>query len=280
MERTGVVPGGQSPRAKHSQPQLANRKQANRKEASPKLVQVILDRASPVPLYHQLATAIEGAITTGELVAGDRLENELSMTSRLGLARPTARQAIQELAKKGLVVRKRGVGTQVLNAQISRDTRLSSLYDDLLRAGRTPSSRLLDFSVGAPDPALIEAFAGAQADLAGEFITIRRLRLADGAPLAILTNHLPAGSGLTRDDIEDAGLYACLRARGINLKVAHQSISARLMDADEADLLDEDRPAACLTVLRTVYDDAGRFVELGQHVYRASHYSMEISLVP
>ncbi len=71
------------------------------------------------------------------------------MTSRLGLARPTARQAIQELAKKGLVVRKRGVGTQVLNAQISRDTRLSSLYDDLLRSGRTPTSRLLDFSVGA-----------------------------------------------------------------------------------------------------------------------------------
>ena len=251
-----------------------------RRAANPKLVQVILDRASPVPLYHQLATAIEGAIAAGELVAGDRLENELSMTSRLGLARPTARQAIQELAKKGLVVRKRGVGTQVLNAQISRDTRLSSLYDDLLRSGRTPTSRQLDFSVGAPDPGVLEALTGAQADIDGEFIRIRRLRLADGAPLAILTNHLPADFQITQHDIEDAGLYACLRARGVNLKVAHQSISARLMTADEADLLGEEQPAACLTALRTVYDDAGRFVELGQHVYRASHYSMEVSLVP
>ncbi len=62
--------------------------------------------------------------------------------------------------------------------------------------------------------------------------------------------------------------------------MAHQSISARLMSTEEAELLEEDRPAACLTALRTVYDDAGRFVELGQHVYRASHYSMEVSLVP
>ena len=71
---------------------------------------ITLERNSPVPLYYQLAQAIEHAINTGALAPGDRLENELSLTSRLGLSRPTARQAIQELVKKGLLVRKRGVG--------------------------------------------------------------------------------------------------------------------------------------------------------------------------
>ena len=92
---------------------------------------VPLDRASPVPLYHQLAMALEAAIHDGRLRPGDRLENELAMTSRLGLARPTARQAIGELVRKGLLVRKRGVGTQVVGAPVRRDMRLSSLHDDL-----------------------------------------------------------------------------------------------------------------------------------------------------
>ena len=68
---------------------------------------ITLDRNSPIPLYYQVAQSIEHAINTGALAPGDRLENELSLTSRLGLSRPTARQAIQELVKKGLLQRKR-----------------------------------------------------------------------------------------------------------------------------------------------------------------------------
>ena len=54
---------------------------------------ITLERNSPVPLYYQLAQSIEQAINDGVLSPGDRLENELSLTTRLGLSRPTARQA-------------------------------------------------------------------------------------------------------------------------------------------------------------------------------------------
>ncbi|QGN31490.1 GntR family transcriptional regulator [Microlunatus sp. Gsoil 973] len=245
---------------------------------APKQLDIVLDRASPVPLYHQLAQAIEAAIASGELVPGDRLENELSLTSRLGLARPTARQAIGELARKGLVVRKRGVGTQVLSAQISRETRLSSLYDDLVASGRHPQTRLLSYGIGPPGDEVLAC--GADIDETAEFITTKRLRLADGLPLAILVNHLPAWLDLTEDDLAKTPLYALLRARGLHLRVAHQTVSARLMTAEEAKLLTERRPAACLTALRVVYDDTGRLIEIGRHVYRASHYSLDVSLTP
>ena len=112
---------------------------------------ITLDRNSPVPLYHQLAQSIEQAIASGLLAPGDRLENELALTSRLGLSRPTARQAIQELVKKGLLVRKRGVGTQVVRSQFRRDERLSSLNEDLAKAGKRPGTRLLELSVGELD---------------------------------------------------------------------------------------------------------------------------------
>ena len=122
---------------------------------------ITLERNSPVPLYYQLAQSIEHAINTGALAPGDRLENELSLTSRLGLSRPTARQAIQELVKKGLLVRKRGVGTQVVRSQFRRDERLSSLNEDLAKAGRTPTTRVLEYSVGELDSDIRDAIEGA-----------------------------------------------------------------------------------------------------------------------
>src|ERR671920_825917 len=176
---------------------------------------VTLERNSPVPLYYQLAQYIEHAINVGDLAPGDRIENELSLTSRLGLSRPTARQAIQELVNKGLLVRKRGVGTQVVRSQFRRDERLSSLNDDLAKAGKRPSTRLLELSVGDLDPSVRDAI-DADEVTDREFIKIRRLRLADDVPLAVLTNYLPAHFRLDEAELQRRGLYACLRALGVN----------------------------------------------------------------
>ena len=86
---------------------------------------VELDRSTPIPLYHQLAQAFESAIVRGDLRPGDRLENELDLAKRLKLSRPTIRQAIQELVDKGVVVRKRGVGTQVVQSPVHRSVELT-----------------------------------------------------------------------------------------------------------------------------------------------------------
>jgi DNA-binding GntR family transcriptional regulator len=112
-----------------------------------------------------------------------------------------------------------------------------------------------------------------------DFIQIRRLRLSDDEPLAVLTNYLPARYALTEEGLQDKSLYACLRSSGVNLKIAHQRIGARLMTSEEAELLDEEDPAACLTVDRIAYDDTGQFVEFGRHIYRATHYTIQSFLV-
>jgi GntR family transcriptional regulator len=238
---------------------------------------ITLERNSPVPLYYQLAQFIEHAINAGDLAPGDRIENELSLTSRLGLSRPTARQAIQELVNKGLLVRKRGVGTQVVRSQFRRAEKLSSLNEDLVKAGKVPGTVLIDYAVGPLDDEIADV-VDADDVRDSDFIQIRRLRLADDVPLAILTNYLPARFEITADDLRERGLYACLNALGVHLKIAHQQISARLMTEEEAGLLKERTPAACLTVDRLAYDDVGRFVEFGRHIYRPNFYSIQSSL--
>src|SRR5690625_1263572 len=73
-----------------------------------------LDRNGPIPLYFQISQRLEQAIHDELLVPGARLENEIALAARLGLSRPTIRRAIQELVDKGMLVRRRGVGTQVV----------------------------------------------------------------------------------------------------------------------------------------------------------------------
>src|SRR4051812_38867773 len=104
-------------------------------------LQLSVDRSSPVPLYFQLSQQLEAAIEQGRLAPGSLLGNEIELAGRLGLSRPTVRQAISSLVDKGLLVRRRGVGTQVVHSQVKRPLELSSLYDDLEAAGQRPATR-------------------------------------------------------------------------------------------------------------------------------------------
>jgi DNA-binding GntR family transcriptional regulator len=108
---------------------------------------------------------------------------------------------------------------------------------------------------------------------------VRRLRRSRGEPLALLTNYLPGRFDPSEQDLSERGLYQYLRREGVHLRVAHQRIGARLARADEARLLDEPPRAALLTMERTAFDDKGAAVEYGRHVYRASRYEFETTLV-
>ena len=238
---------------------------------------VVIDRSSPVPLWFQAAGQVEAAIARGDLAPGDRLDNEVDLAARWGLSRPTVRQAIEDLVAKGLLVRKRGVGTQVVHGGLKRSLELSSLYDDLAAAHRRPGTRVLSFGTEAADATTASALGLSVGD---PVVAVRRVRTAGGDPLAVLANWLPADLvGFTAADLEAGGLYALLRAGGVHLRVANQRISALAADAEQARLLGLRRGAPLLSMSRTTYDDSGRPVELGSHVYRPDGYSVEVRLV-
>lgn len=230
-----------------------------------------------MPLYFQVAQRLEELIESAQMPPGSRLDNEVTLADQLGLSRPTMRQAIQHLVDKGLVVRKRGVGTQVVNTRVRRQVELTSLYDDLDRADRQPRTEVLSFAV-VPAP---ESVAVAlNLPVGAEVNAVRRLRYAQGEPLAIMQNYLPLGLvDVTAERLAERGLYQLLREAGIQLRIAEQTIGARRATEAEARLLTESRGAPLLTMARTAHDHTGRVVEYGSHVYRASRYSFELTLV-
>ncbi|MEN9753124.1 MAG: hypothetical protein RL670_815 [Actinomycetota bacterium] len=236
-----------------------------------------LDRSGPIPLYYQIAQKVEKAILDGHLAAGSRLENEVALADRLGLSRPTVRRAIQDLVDKGLLVRRRGIGTQVVHGQVTRGVELTSLYEDLAQSGQKPKTKVLDYRHIKADAKIAEKL---NVSAGSPVLYLKRLRYSDNVPVSIMENWLPEEfTDITEADLNEHGLYQMLRARGVNIRVAKQRIGARRAAAVECDVLEIDKNAALLTMDRTAYDNSGRAVEFGHHCYRPDLYSFEVTLV-
>jgi GntR family transcriptional regulator len=236
-----------------------------------------LDRTGPLPLYFQVANAIEEGIRSGAVPTGARLENEIAIAQRLGLSRPTIRRAMEELVGKGLLVRRRGIGTQVVQGQVTRQVELTSLYEDLKSSHHEPGTRVLAHETQPADSATAEALS---IPLGSDIVFLRRQRSTDGIPVAILENHLPIEfADITTAQLEQRGLYQVMRARGVTVRVANQRIGARRAHGDESDLLDIDKGGPVLTMERVAFDDSGRAIEFGHHCYRPDMYSFATTLV-
>jgi len=156
------------------------------------MTRLVVDRNSPIPLYFQVAQHLENAISSGELPTGTLLQNEVDLARSLGLSRPTMRRAMQHLVDKGLVTRRRGIGTRVVQPKLRRPLELTSLYDDLNRAGRKPSTEVLSFETvdAGEDVAAGRSDAGG-----GETSASRGVRVGAGARISGFGEGPAAGGG-------------------------------------------------------------------------------------
>lgn len=244
----------------------------------PTSLPVVVDRTSPVPLYHQLAEQWAAAIHSGALKPGDPFENELALVARLRLSRPTVRKAMDELVRQGLLVRRRGVGTHVATQVIDKQNSLTSLFDELQRAGHTPHTQVLRLQPSRPNVRAAQALG---LDPSTPLVYLERLRSVNGRPLAVLRSWLPREcSDVSPEDFTDQSLYAVLAGRGLHQHDAQQRIAARLATARERRLLDLTRVDAVLTVLWLSKDVEGRGLEYGEHSYRGDSYALDSRVTP
>src|SRR5437867_4146200 len=122
------------------------------------------------------------------LGVGTAIPSERQLSADLGVSRLTLRAALDDLAREGYVVRRRGSGTYVQQPKIAQELTMTSFSEDMRRRGMVPGSRTLSLS---------RHLAGArlgrflQVSPSEQILVIKRLRLADGETMAIETLHLP-----------------------------------------------------------------------------------------
>ncbi len=240
-------------------------------------IAIVLDRVSPVPLYHQLAQQLAAAIADGRLAKGSYLDNEIDLAVNWQVSRPTVRQAMQDLVERGLLVRRRGVGTQVVSDQVRRPVTLSSLHDDLRAQGRTSSTMVITHDRVVADAAIA---ADLEISPGSTVVYIERCRSADGRRLALMRNwlRLDVAGGLTTVQLSRTGLYQLLQANGVRPHSAAQRIGAVAASPTDAAMLGVPVGSALLTMRRVMSDDSGTPIEVGEHVYDAAHYSVEMAV--
>lgn len=236
-----------------------------------------LDRSGPIPLYYQLAQRLQTAIESGQLPAGARIENEVDLADQLKISRPTIRRAIRELVDKGLLVRRRGVGTQVVHGRLKRSVEFTSLYDALSVTNRSPTTKVLLHESVVPSVETLEALV---LPAGTSVLHVIRLRYSEDVPFALLENYMPPQFlDITAEQLENHGLYQLLRSRGVTMRVAHQTIGARACTPKEAKLFGQKLGSPVLTMTRTFFDQSGRPFEFGEHSYRPDLYSFEMTVV-
>lgn len=241
----------------------------------PYIPDIELDRESSDPLYQQIAKPLEDLIVSGTLQSGRLIEDEVSMAQRLHVSRPTARRALQDLVGRGLLTRRRGAGTRVTPSHVRRTLSLTSLNDDLVKAGFKPRTEVVSYAVRLADEDEADLL---HCETGEEIVRIERIRMIEDRPLAFMTNLLPARDAPTLTQLSRQGLYACLEERGIHPVAATQAVGAKSADQADAERLALTPGAALLTMQRTAYDANENVIEYGSHVYNAALYSFQFNL--
>lgn len=237
--------------------------------------QFMIQRNSKVPYYHQLYEILNAKIASGEWKPGDLLPAESELLEQYQVSRATVRQALDILVSKGQITRQRGRGSFVNEPTIEQTlTRIISFTEDMRQRGMVPGTHILDKGLIPASEDIAERLNMAPGE---ELAHLRRLRLADGAPMSIEDSFLihELCPGVLEGDYTRQPLRDTLQQRyGLRLVHARQSIRAIPAPDDIALLLEIKAGAPLLFIKRVTYDDRQRPVEFIQFYHRGDRYAL------
>jgi GntR family transcriptional regulator len=226
-----------------------------------------------LPLYYQVMRDLKEQIVSGKLAPGSRLPSEASLTGRYHVSRVVIRQALQILEDEGLIDRERGRGTFV-SQQVVDDAapRITGSLEDLIHMSPGTTLRVAEFRLVKVTPDLAEVFATA---LDADLFFVKRVRLVEEKPLAVLTNYIPleVGARISLNDLTRQPLITLIEQQAdVDIEWASQLYEAVAADQEMAELLEVDPLTPLLKLTLTVYSAEGDVVDLARVFYRSDRY--------
>lgn len=239
----------------------------------------MLDPKNRLPLYIQLANLIRAKVQDGAWVPGEQIPTESELCDQYQVSRITVRQAVAELAQEGYLERYPGRGTFVAEPRIEqRISRLTGFTQDMETRGKRPGARVLQFEIVEPPSALSWAYRLRDEE---KVILLKRLRLADGEPLAVEMSYLSYNlcAAVLNGNFEDRSLYAVLEETcNIIPSRAGQQWTAVACPKEEARLLNIPRGAPVLHIYRTTYNQNDQPFEWVESYYRGDKYIFQAEM--
>jgi GntR family transcriptional regulator len=234
----------------------------------------------PLPLWFQIKEQLRHAIDLGEWAPGEQLPTENELIEFFGVSRITIRTAFERLGDQGLVERIPGRGTFVAQRSFERPvTRLAGFHEDMASRGFVPSTQILSAQI-VPGPGDAASALGAEGE---DLVEIRRLLLADRAPMAVQHGYLPTwvmgNQAFSASDLLNKSLYRIMAERTASYPAsAEETIEAVPADRARAGLLEVSEGSPLLLATRLSLDRSHRPVEYVRLWYRADRYRFRVEL--
>jgi len=232
---------------------------------------VHLLKASRLSLPAQAQQLLLGLITEGTYRPGEQLPPEKDLAARLGISRPTLREALGNLEQQGVLVRRHGIGTFVTSGNSHPlQTGLERLESVMELAARQHVHAQVDALEIRQEPAS-QALAQSLQVLPHSLLTaIRRVIVVDGKPVAYLADYAPAAllSPVDLGEGFNGSVLELLRKKpDLPLGQALANIVAVNADRFLCEKLSVKPGQALLLLEETLFDPDGRPIEFSQNYF-------------
>lgn len=235
-----------------------------------------LNRASPEPLYRQLAAQLEAAIRDGSLPPDRRIESETALMERYGVSRITLRQAVDDLVRKQLLVRKQGKGTFVTAPPIRHDlSRRHGLLASLFAQADNASARLVRYGLARPPADVVKAMRLRQGEAA---LAVDRLYMIGNKPVALALGWLDAvAADIPRAKAELIATEDMMRQAGLQVAASNVTLRAQTAGTTIGKLLRVPARAPLLFLQRVSTGPDGSAIEFGRMYFCSESYEIVLS---
>ena len=239
-----------------------------------------IDRGSLVPLYDQLRDILVGRLNS-DWRAGDKLPSESELCDYYRVSRTVVRQALDELAREGLIHKVKGKGSYVSGTRLDATfvQRAAGFHEEMVRAGHLLTSTTLEQKL---EPASVRVASQLGLSVDEPVVKLDRLRSVDGELIQVVRTFLPSRlfPGLETLDVTDRSLYTTLEQHyGFRPYGGRRSIRAIPASPSDAKLLQIRKGAPILLVESLTWGNDEVSFEYFVASYRGDCAQFDIDLV-
>jgi GntR family transcriptional regulator len=227
------------------------------------------------PAYKRIQSAIRKRVETGQLRPGDIVDSERELARIHGVSLMTARHALADLAREGMVERRHGSGTYVAPPKIHFN-KLMSYTEQMASRGLAGKSRIVSAGVVGKEPEIAARLA---LPATGRMVKLERVRQAGDEPFALETCYLSAQDfpDLVDAPLDRNSLFSMLeRDYGVEIAYADEEIDATPADQRMAELLEVPKGTALLRMRQLIYSTKGTPVVYVLGLYRSGRHTLMI----
>lgn len=235
----------------------------------------MIDKNSPVPLYHQIKEDIIAKIESNEFKEGQKIEGEHDFIKLYGVSQITVRKALSDLVTEGYLNRIRGKGTFVSHKRNKHRTSLISFSDEMRQLGYESDVHILEIK-SEYNKRITKIM---EIDETEKLIKVKRVRLGNGEPVGMQTSYIAekrVGMDAFKDFNQIKSLYKVLQNVGIQIKRVRERYRAvQVGDGITQKLLNVPSGVPAFYVEHYGYDESDKLLEYTESILRGDKYELE-----